>query len=374
MKLAFMELETSHVVYDVLALTDNGVVLFTAPADSDDEDVDCVVGYDLKTRVEVELMVSNRSRVLWLRSNCRYGDYSYSHLSLFKHLVSKSDAWIAYVLDERERSSAMADDVPEEVVTDILARLSVKEIVKCRSVCKSWYSLISSSFFKSYHLNKSAARNRSLALVRDGIDKERTEHYSLYLDDDDFLTTPVLELDCPFKAISRISYTEILGCCNGVVCFIDETLKNDNNRAALWNPSIRKLVEVPPPIVDSRLGGPDRASVGFGYDAVNDDYKLVRVSVDASMVRLIEVYSLRYGAWRMVDSQLNSFIGSSSVHVDGACYWLGSRQDPRAAELVVSSMRCSTNFLFRMTCPQEEAFWTLQFYGRDHFVWWCKAM
>ncbi|CAN1190524.1 hypothetical protein LINPERHAP2_LOCUS40537 [Linum perenne] len=66
MKLAFMELETSHVVYDVLALTDNGVVLFTAPADSDDEDVDCVVGYDLKTRVEVELMVSNRSRVLWV--------------------------------------------------------------------------------------------------------------------------------------------------------------------------------------------------------------------------------------------------------------------------------------------------------------------
>ncbi|CAN1816116.1 Receptor-like protein EIX2 [Linum perenne] len=230
----------------------------------------------------------------------------------------------------------MTDHVPEEVVADILARLSVKEIVKCRSVCKSWYSLISSNVFQSYHLNKSTARNRSLVLVRDGIDFDngKTEHYSFYLDDDDFPSTRVLELDCPFKAISLNS--RIVGCCNGVVCFIDHTLDYNNDRAALWNPSIRKLVEIPPPIVASESGGPYGPTVGFGYDALNDDYKLVRVSVDASKGHLIEVYSLRCGSWRMVDSHFNRFIGGPCVHIDGVCYWLGSRRNPNDADLIVS--------------------------------------
>ncbi|CAN0864852.1 F-box/kelch-repeat protein At3g23880 [Linum grandiflorum] len=203
----------------------------------------------------------------------------------------------------------MADDLPQEVAIDILARLPIREIVKCRSVCKTWHSLISTTAFQSYHLNNNNT-GQKLILFRHDVDEiERTELYRLCIDDADFPGTVIHEFQSPFTAANR--YLRILGCCNGVICFEDDLEK----RVALWNPCIRKLVEIPPPILDHK---PYSGAVGYGYDAVNDDYKLVRISVDA------------------VKGQLLIREGSCAVHMDGVCYWLASRRKPGQNNMIVS--------------------------------------
>ncbi|CAN1190525.1 Receptor-like protein EIX2 [Linum perenne] len=248
----------------------------------------------------------------------------------------------------------MADYLPREVVVDILARLSIREIVKCRSVCKSWYSLISSTAFQSYHLNSPAKGNRSLILFRHDVDEDgKIEHYSLCIDDDDFPRTVIQEFESPFKGDSfRIS-----SCCNGVICFTGFRMYVSVERAVLWNPCIRKIVEIPPPILAHESHKQYADSVGFGYDAVNDDYKLVRVSVHALKGQLIEVYSWRSGFWRMVDhrGRLNSLIrdGSSAVHIDGICYWIASRRKPGFNNMIVS-LALDTEVFGEMPVPDDD--------------------
>ena len=47
----------------------------------------------------------------------------------------------------------MSDYLPNEVIIDILKRLPADSLIRCRCVCKSWYSLISIPHFITTHLN-----------------------------------------------------------------------------------------------------------------------------------------------------------------------------------------------------------------------------
>ena len=48
-----------------------------------------------------------------------------------------------------------------DVVEDILVQLNVNDLLRCKSVCKSWYSLISSPRFVKAHLKTTYVNNDS---------------------------------------------------------------------------------------------------------------------------------------------------------------------------------------------------------------------
>lgn len=53
--------------------------------------------------------------------------------------------------------------IPREIFFDILLRLSIKNIILCKCVCKKWHNLISDSYFAKLHL----AQAKTCPLVRD---------------------------------------------------------------------------------------------------------------------------------------------------------------------------------------------------------------
>ncbi|KAF2293509.1 hypothetical protein GH714_002342 [Hevea brasiliensis] len=232
----------------------------------------------------------------------------------------------------------MSDRLSQKLLTEILSRLPVKSLLKCRCVSKSWYSLITNPSFIAHHLEKTAPRNSGLLIFRYSttaeLDTESDNvRYFLY-SDEGFPENPVEELDCPFKGVKR--FVNIVGSCNGVFCLSDNVGGINTYRAALWNPSVRKIVKIHFPKVNYTSKGPFIHSLGFGFDSTTDDYKLVRVVYlkDSTLnynefPPLVEIYSLRSRGWRKVDNNLKYVMreGSTSAFLNGACHWVATKED-----------------------------------------------
>ncbi|GJZ94460.1 putative F-box domain-containing protein [Tanacetum coccineum] len=55
----------------------------------------------------------------------------------------------------------MAELIPDDIYQNIFVRLDVRSLIRCKSVCKSWKSLISDSHFIKAHLNRNYNSNEN---------------------------------------------------------------------------------------------------------------------------------------------------------------------------------------------------------------------
>ncbi|KAM7497940.1 hypothetical protein LguiA_022354 [Lonicera macranthoides] len=244
----------------------------------------------------------------------------------------------------------MFDNIPLEVLTDIFLRLPIKSLLRCTSVCKSWYSFLTSPSFITSHLNLSISINnqtsRLLVRVCTDDDDDRTEdnnfrlcpnfrfsttrreRFSVHIDDDQTFKECAI-LDFPFT--SRQGYFRIIGILNGLVCLSDdEGVYMDI--IILWNPSLKKTLTLPKPRVISKSHGPYRCSIGFGFAAATNDYKVVRVVYlknDDGYDKVppeVEIYERSTGTWRDVNAGgFNSVIKERApqAFLNGIVHWIG---------------------------------------------------
>ena len=170
-------------------------------------------------------------------------------------------------------------DLPEEIVLEILARLPAKSLLRFRCVRKTWYSYITNPNFISTHLL--CKSNFRMAYFR----RPQTQICTV-------------ASDCTFETMSefRIPYTfesgypNLVGSCNGILCITDFDISKSKD-VYLWNPSIRKFKRLP----DTCLTQLRTVRLGFGYDSLNNDYKVVRFSwtgIKWIPPPEVEVYSL----------------------------------------------------------------------------------
>ncbi|GJW53834.1 alpha-glucan water dikinase 1, chloroplastic-like protein isoform X1 [Tanacetum coccineum] len=131
---------------------------------------------------------------------------------------------------------------------NIFLRLDVRNLIRCKSVCKLWKSLISDSHFIKAHLNRSYNSNEN-GLKRIG--------------------------EAIFLRRNRYGYS-IIGSSYGLVCF------TDGHELLVANPLTREVKPVPNPSNHVKpfpnRNEPlkdDDSCWGFGYDSLRDDYKVV---------------------------------------------------------------------------------------------------
>ncbi|XP_057792326.1 F-box/kelch-repeat protein At3g23880-like [Salvia miltiorrhiza] len=217
----------------------------------------------------------------------------------------------------------MADYFFEEIIINILHRLPVKTLLRCTAVCKSWHSLITSREFTSSHL-KFAQKVAPSLLLRRCI--KSSERYELYSDDESFARFAAFQF--PFRSMN--SFFTIVGSCNGLLCLSDDRVYFMNT-IVLWNPSVKKSVLLPKPNMIYNSHGSFLQYLGFGFDPVGSDYKVVRITyVDLATHPQIEVYKLSSGVWHdMSCLELDSVLCSRArpVYVNGASHWLARYLD-----------------------------------------------
>ncbi|KAI3739404.1 hypothetical protein L2E82_29808 [Cichorium intybus] len=219
----------------------------------------------------------------------------------------------------------MAVELPSELIVEILSWLPSKSLLRCRSVCKSWLSLISSTQFSLMHLHNFNQLNSRYLVRRRFIQKEE---FAVHFDDHNFSLDTNSPIKFPYNfnlSVTELLSFEIIGCCNGVICFSIDTSGRDE--IILWNPSIRrKLTLIPPMYRRSEI--PDLPlRFGFGYHITSDDYKVVRLSHGYlhESITTFQIYTVKTAIWREVvfPNDLPLFVFCKhSVFVNGSVHWL----------------------------------------------------
>ncbi|GJW73607.1 F-box/kelch-repeat protein-like protein [Tanacetum coccineum] len=137
--------------------------------------------------------------------------------------------------------------------------------------------------------------------------------------------------------------------CNGVRCLSQyyEGQLLCRRKLLLFNPSIGKLRPLPLSSLDDRIELMGRKSdryVGFGYDKVIDDYKVIKLYRVCKGLRSdsivhesetwmfdvdleAEVYSLKTHSWKTIEVNDHRFFSGYPVSANNSVYWLCNKDD-----------------------------------------------
>ncbi|KAJ8429704.1 hypothetical protein Cgig2_004879 [Carnegiea gigantea] len=216
-------------------------------------------------------------------------------------------------------SSSNVKYLPTGLVTEILARLPVKSLLRFRCVCKSWHSLISSLDFAYLHL----------------------AHY--HDDDDD--NTPILTFICHENIVrwnlrSTHTFRNVAskdcrnlpdnGCkcpenyficghsVNGLLLLSNSYLSYKTRRTEimLWNPLIGKAHKLPSLEVCDAI-------LGLGVDLSNNDYKVVAIA--NYPCTSVHLYTLSTHTWRSIvdyEESMISLVLSHGLLIQGTVFWV----------------------------------------------------
>ncbi|XP_071687361.1 F-box/kelch-repeat protein At3g06240-like [Rutidosis leptorrhynchoides] len=184
------------------------------------------------------------------------------------------------------------------MIEEILARLDVKDALRCKSVCKSWYNLISSDYFVNAHLKRSYNYNREHGYIR-------------------------IRLHCKNNNVTKFRDCMMVGSCDGLVC-----ISPGKGELLLTNPSTREVSRKLPKL--PMLPYNDRRKVcwGFGYDSLKDDYKVVAGFNISEHHMCFQVLSLKSNKWKFIGDgdyltyNTNTYYSNSrGVSYHGALHW-----------------------------------------------------
>ncbi|GKB47813.1 F-box protein CPR1-like protein [Tanacetum coccineum] len=155
----------------------------------------------------------------------------------------------------------MAERIPNEIYEEILVRLDVENLLRCKSVCKSWKSLISHPRFIEAHWKRRCNNN-----------------------DNGHAIFPI------YTRRKALKYY-IVGSARGLVCI--NSFSGDEIIVA--NPWTREEKIFKMPHVT------EFSCWGFGYDSLTDDYKVVLGIEDNEMDQTsFQVLSLKSNVWKNI--------------------------------------------------------------------------
>nr|ABN09747.1 Cyclin-like F-box; F-box protein interaction domain; Four-helical cytokine [Medicago truncatula] len=245
-----------------------------------------------------------------------------------------------------------------DLALSITSKLPIKSLKRFGCVCKSWAILFQDPHFMNIYRNNFISKNHPdyddtsyilrHTVIVPVVDGDDEFHSSLY-----FLTGERLEnkvkLDCslPFQYLGQDIVIVSSRGINGILCVSDR----NETKFAFWNPSTKELKIIPPSPIEAATTYRNcyPLILGFGYDHVRDDYKVIRhvrfgelnfyecaerglECKDVpwkyiSYQPIWEIYSLRSNSWREIVVKLPMRMDRYNscyidrFYIDGMCHW-----------------------------------------------------
>ncbi|XP_073134916.1 F-box protein At3g07870-like [Henckelia pumila] len=262
---------------------------------------------------------------------------------------------------------AISPNLPLDIITDILSRLPVLQIARCKCVCKPWLELLKSPEFSKLHLPKSSpglvvylSLRSSEVLNIFGFEDE------LELEQHELKYKPVMKFDLPEFVTPLKRVMMIAGSVNGMLCL---RLKDHNSQPddlCICNPITREYVSFPTP--EGVIQYPSKVTYGFGVSTVSGQYKAVRIFHESELDQTracvgiprsdCHVYTLgTTGTWRSIAPSPPFCYNSYSIgaFVNGNLHWLVG--DLRNSH-VISCLDLETELFNTFPAPPLPGYWS----------------
>ncbi|GFS30487.1 hypothetical protein Acr_00g0012160 [Actinidia rufa] len=232
---------------------------------------------------------------------------------------------------------AIEQELPQDLLMEILSRLPVKSLLRLKSVSKYWFSLIQNPSFIHLHHNCSKKKD-CLVVMRHRNDCDGNLILSSVPD-----KTPTHDLFESFEGLN-LKDVNLIASSNGLF-FLAHFYKP---KFVICNPATKEFRILPDPFHHAR----HTSHLGFVFDPNTKDYKVVRVATlyesdltpydaydspyvasDKDLLQEIPIdekvhrYDLSTDCWRKVDAGVPKYLPSvSSYHfrnsLNGVFYWL----------------------------------------------------
>ncbi|KAF3614635.1 hypothetical protein FXO38_35543, partial [Capsicum annuum] len=158
---------------------------------------------------------------------------------------------------QNERKIINISILGEEILEDIFSRLILKTVGQLNCVCKGCKTLISTPWFIFALLKRFSSC----------IDA----HYLLFQTRETTGLIPIQNPSCLIKLL--VSDYSTVGSIKGLICLT--TTNSFHKLICLWNPSMNQFKLIPINLQNIRRKC--HVSVGFGYEQISDDYKVIRI-------------------------------------------------------------------------------------------------
>ncbi|KAK3007190.1 hypothetical protein RJ639_015486 [Escallonia herrerae] len=251
-------------------------------------------------------------------------------------------------------------DLPEDVVREVLQMLPVKSLLRYKSVCKNWYTLITNPSFTTAQLNcNTTLKRKHCILVKRFLPKSNKSVMSFLSDEisgDDYVKSTEITIPHSNEYLERM-----LGPCNGLVCL------TDHRDIILCNPSIRVFKVLPAPSFNYPQGlFSDTIGVGFGFDPLSSEYKVIRIAQlhedDDDRAGYVfhyvkvEIYDLSTNTWREIDTVVPFvwFFPCSELLFNGHFHWWADDKNHGGESML--SFHISTEVFQQIRLPDVCAF------------------
>ncbi|KAF9623731.1 hypothetical protein IFM89_004812 [Coptis chinensis] len=201
--------------------------------------------------------------------------------------------------------------IPDDILLDILVRLSLKSLLRCKCVCKHWCSLIRDPTFVQLYLGH-VQKESNIAGFSEVIACRYATSICFYSIDKDGFATEVL------PPVNDVSSLGAITSCNGLLCFIGK-----GSRLQACNPVTRETLTLPK---SSCHGTPYEVyhKIGFAFDTCSKKYKVVYWPGILGCSE-IEVLTLGLGTklWRKVQCDPFDSVPWESclVYLNGTFHW-----------------------------------------------------